>query len=83
MRAWGLHDFHGNVWEWCLDWYGRYGGQAVKDPINPVSASYRVYRGGCWLNGAAGCRSAFRGGTTWAFRYNYLGFRMALGPELN
>ena len=39
-NAWGLHDFHGNGWEWCLDWMGSYGRQAVKDPVNLVSANH-------------------------------------------
>ena len=81
-NAWGLHDFHGNVFEWCLDWKVSYGGQAVKDPVNLVSASSRVYRGGSWCNGAAECRSAYRGTYTPDRRYDTLGFRLALGPEL-
>jgi len=81
-NAWGLHDFHGNVWEWCLDWKGIYGGQAVKDPVNLVLASLRVYRGGSWYGGAARCRSACRNGDTPGSRCNNLGFRLVLGPEL-
>ena len=80
-NAWGLHDFHGNVWESCLDWKGSYGGGAVKDPVNLVWASSQVYRGGCWSYGAADCRSANRHGTP-DYRHNGLGFRVALGPEI-
>ncbi|MFM9965232.1 MAG: formylglycine-generating enzyme family protein [Planctomycetaceae bacterium] len=81
-NAWGLHDFHGNVWEWCLDWTGSYSGQAVNDPVNLVAASLRVYRGGGWSIGAAGCRSAFRRCYAPDGRSIDLGFRLALGPEL-
>lgn len=82
-NVWGLHDFHGNVWEWCLDWKGAYGGQAVKDPVNLVVASDGVNRGGSWNDHAAGgCRSAYRG-SYFPGRCSYdLGFRLALGPEL-
>ncbi len=68
---------HGNVWEWCLDWYGTYPG-AVSDPVGAASGSFRVLRGGCWGDYADECGSAFR--------YNYwpddrsdccLGFRAA------
>ena len=80
-NEWGLHDFHGNVWEWCLDWYGSYGGQAVKDPVNLAMASERVYRGGSGCLGAESCRSAFRGSSAPGNRDHDVGFRLALGPE--
>jgi formylglycine-generating enzyme len=81
-NAWGLHDMHGNVWEWCLDWYGDYPGTVI-DPKGPTSGQYgspRVFRGGCWGNGAGDCRSASRYYDLPDSRSLYFGFRAALAP---
>lgn len=75
-NAWGLYDMHGNVWEWCLDWYGNYPGGSVRDPTGPSSGSLRVVRGGGWGSYPRLCRSAFRGRSVRGYRY--LGFRLAL-----
>ncbi len=77
-NQWGLYDMHGNVNEWCLDWYENSPSGAL-DPPGPVSGSYRVLRGGGWgIGGAAGCRSAKRGGWYPESLIDSYGFRIFL-----
>jgi formylglycine-generating enzyme required for sulfatase activity len=59
-NGYGLHDMHGNVWEWCQDWRGNYPGGFVKDPTGPENGTSRVLRGGSWFGEPRDARSAYR-----------------------
>lgn len=82
-NPWGLHDMHGNVWEWCLDlWAGSYPGGSVTDPVGATQGWLRVARGGSWLYNPDFCRSANRDDYGPEIRCSDIGFRVVLGPEL-
>lgn len=78
---WGLYDMHGNVQEWCADWYGEYPSGSVTDPLGSGSGSSRILRGGSWDINARHCRSANRNRSTPGFRFSNLGLRLARDPQ--
>ncbi len=80
-NAFGLFDMHGNVWEWCHDWFGEYEGNDLVDPTGPKSGSIRVLRGGSFLDNARHCRAAYRNYSTPDNRYFNLGFRCVISAR--
>ena len=79
-NAHGLYDMHGNVCEWCSDWYDAeyYGRSPLRDPSGPDSGSSRVLRGGGWNYLSTGCRSAYRSSDVPSNRFSFNGFRVVL-----
>jgi formylglycine-generating enzyme required for sulfatase activity len=84
-NAWGLHDCHGNVLEWCSDWWGNYSANPwpgkfrwTRDPNGPAKGVSRVLRGGSWRDSPWHCRSACRSYASTTNRHERYGFRVAL-----
>jgi formylglycine-generating enzyme required for sulfatase activity len=80
-NSWGLFDMHGNVADWCWDWYGEYGASAQTNPIGPATGTLRVNRGGGWNDFPKHIRSAYRAATPPGNGSFNLGFRLVRNSQ--
>ena len=80
-NSWGLFDMHGNVADWCWDWYGEYGTAAPTNPTGPATGTLRINRGGGWNDFPKHIRSAYRAATPPDNSSFNLGFRLARNAQ--
>ena len=75
-NAWGLYDMHGNVCQWCADWYGEYPEGDATDPTGPANGTARILRGGTWADRPAICTASYRGSFAPDTHFSGVGFRV-------
>jgi formylglycine-generating enzyme required for sulfatase activity len=80
LNAWGFHDMHGNVLEWCCDWFGEYLSDPVENPTGAVFGKHKVLRGGSWMDRPPVCRSADRAYERPNWPHRRFGFRIVRNP---
>lgn len=78
-NAWGLYDTHGNVWEWCLDWFAPFPAAPLTDPTGPPTSKYKLFKGGGWNQDAQYARASSRFMMPPSNGIHFVGFRIALG----
>ena len=79
-NPWGFYDMHGNMGEWCQDWYGEYSSRSETNPEGPGTGSKKVYRGGSWKSAPADIRSASRANHPPGDSSDAIGFRVCRSP---
>jgi formylglycine-generating enzyme required for sulfatase activity len=80
-NAWGFYDMHGNVWEWCSDWFAPYPATALTNPLGAVSSKFKVFRGGGWNQAIEFARASNRFMMSPSNGIHFVGFRVALSQR--